>query len=186
MDNHSLYNKADKKYGVSAKGLKWSSSKRQFIRFEVLLDFIKNDIENTTILDVGCGYGDLITYIQKSFLFPKSYIGIDCEEFILNITKKRFPNSIFLQKNILKDDLPKADYYVCSGALNILNEDNYLEAIQKCYKQSTKGFIFNSLTESFVHNLTIFDVYLYCQNLSKEVILKENYLNNDFTIFMKK
>ena len=186
MDNHSFYYNAYKKYGISAKGLKWSSSQRQFKRFEILLDFIKDDISQISILDIGCGYGDLITYIEQSMLFPKTYTGIDCEDFILEITKKRFPKSNFLKKNLLKDELPKADYYICSGALNILDEDNFLAAIELCYKQSNKGFIFNSLTESFVHSLTIFDVYLFCQNLSKQVILKDNYLNNDYTIFMKK
>lgn len=186
MDNHTFYYNAYKKYGVSAKGLKWSSKERQFKRFEILLDFIKDEIEKTTILDIGCGYGDLITYIQKTHLFPKTYTGIDCEEFILDITRKRFPNSNFLKKNILKDELPEADYYICSGALNILDEENYFDAIEKCYLQSKKGFIFNSLTESLVHNLTIFDVYLHCQTIAKDTIIKDNYLNNDFTIFMKK
>lgn len=186
MDNHTFYYSAYKKYGASAKGLKWSSKERQFKRFEILLEFIKDEITTSSILDVGCGYADLITYIQKNLLFPKSYTGIDCEEFILEIAKKRFPKSKFLKKNILKEDLPKADYYICSGALNILDEENYLNAIEKCYNESTKGFIFNSLTDSFVHNLTIFDVYLHCQNIANETIIKDNYLNNDFTIFMKK
>lgn len=186
LDNYTFYHNAYKKYGVSAKGLKWSSKERQFKRFEILLDFIKNEIPQVSILDIGCGYGDLITYIQKNMLFPKTYIGIDCEEFILDITKKRFPNSNFLKKNLLKDELPTADYYICSGALNIFQEDDYLLAIKKCYEQSSKGLIFNSLTESFSHDLTIFDIYLYCQDLAKEAIIKDNYLDNDFTIFMKK
>jgi len=186
MNNHSFYYNAYKEHGISAKGVKWSSQKRQFLRFKILIDLIKKELENSTVLDIGSGYGDLISYFQKSNIYPKSYTGIDCEEFIIELSKKRFPNSKFYKKNLLKDDLPKADYYVCSGALNILREDDFLDAIKKCYEESDKGFIFNTLTEAYIHELTIFDVFLYCQNIANEVIIKDDYLENDYTIFMKK
>ena len=186
IDNHSFYYKAYKNHGVSAKGLKWSSKERQYLRFEVLIDFLKKDLKDSSLLDIGSGYGDLINYLQENSIYPNKYLGIDCEDFILDIAKKRFPNSNFLKLNFLEDELPKFDYVVLSGALNILPKEEFLLGIEKCFEASKKGFVFNFLTKSFVHGLSSFDIYMYCQTLSGDLEIKNDYLDNDFTIYMKK
>lgn len=186
IDNYSFYYNAYKKHGVSAKGLKWTSKERQFLRFKILCDFIKNEIEDSTLLDIGCGYGDLINYFNESMKYPKIYTGLDCEEFILKIAKKRFPNSTFIKKNILSNELPTHDYFILSGSLNILEKDEFLNGIINCYKYCKKGFIFNFLTKSYVHDLSAFEILTFCKSLCKNVEFKNDYLDNDFTIFMKK
>ena len=186
IDNHTFYFYSYQKHGISAKGVHWGTKERQFLRFEVLIDFIKDELETNSILDIGSGYGDLITYFQEKNTYPQSYTGIDCEEFMIDVCKKRFPNSKFYKKNFIYDSLPEADYYVCSGALNILTKDEFLEAIKNCFNQSKKGFVFNFLTDAFVHGLTSFDVYMFCQKLTKNIDVKNGYLDNDYTIFLKK
>lgn len=186
IDNHTFYSYSYKKHGVSAKGVHWGTKQRQYKRFEVLIDFIKDDIETNSLLDIGSGYGELISYFQETNIYPQSYIGIDCEEFMIDICKKRFPNSKFFKKNILIDTLPEADYYICSGSLNILTKDEFLKAIENCFNQSKKGFLFNFLTDAFIHGLTSFDVYMFCQKLTKNIDICNDYLENDYSIFLKK
>lgn len=185
IDNHQFYLESHEKFGISAKGVRWNTKENQYVRFENLISCIK-DLENSSLLDIGCGYGDLIKYFQKEHIYPKSYIGIDCENFMIKSAMKRFPQSKFLIKNFLKHELPKADYYVCSGAFNTLQNYEIQKAIRVCFEQSRKGLVFNFLTKAFVHNLNTFDIYTYCKSLTNDIDFKGGYLENDFTFFLKK
>lgn len=186
LNNHKFYKDSYKEHGISAKGVHWDSEFTQFKRFEILTSFIKNDLSTSSLIDVGCGYGGFIEYLKKEHLVPDIYLGIDCEKFILNITSKKFDKNVFIRCDILKDKIPNADYLICSGALNILNQTDFLEAIRNCYNASNKGFIFNFLTPHSVHGLSLEIIYGFCKGLSKEVILEDDYLPNDCTIFLKK
>lgn len=183
--NYEFYKKAYDKYGIDAKALHWYSKNTQYKRFEVLISYIK-DIENSSLVDVGCGLGDLLLYFEETNLKPDIYLGIDCEEFMLDICKKRFEKEVFLKLDILKDEIPKADYLICSGALNILLKEDFLKAIKNCYKYSKKGFIFNFLTEKSIHDLSVEDIYYFCKSFCKKVTISEEYLHNDATFFLEK
>ena len=67
---NKYYEKLYKKYGYSPKSLGWEKGK-QFLRFHQLTcDF---ELKNASILDVGCGFGDFIKYLNlnkiKNFKF---------------------------------------------------------------------------------------------------------------------
>lgn len=186
IDNYKFYKDSFQNYGATAKGVHWNSEFTQYKRFEVLTKFIKNDLENSSLIDVGCGYGEYLNYLKKENLNLSIYLGIDCEKFILDITKEEFDKNVFIKCNILKDRIPNADYLICSGALNILNQIDFLQAIKNCYLVSTKGFVFNFLTSQSIHNLSFEVIYKFCKDLTNKVTVIENYLPNDCTIFLEK
>lgn len=64
--------------------------KNQYIRFEVLTKFIQKDIQNSSILDLGCGFADYLYFLENKDITPKEYLGIDCEEFMIEESKKDF------------------------------------------------------------------------------------------------
>ncbi len=113
-------------------------------------------------------------------------IGIDCEEKMITLASKRFLDTSFYTKNILEDELPIADYYICSGAMNILEEEEAFIFINKCFKASKKAFVFNLLKNDQLSKLNINDIYTYCKSLSKQTEVRENYLDNDISILMEK
>jgi hypothetical protein len=114
------------------------------------------------------------------------YIGIDCEEEMIRISKNRFENIDFYQKDILQDTLLLADFYVCSGAMNILKKNDFYHFIEKCFASSSKGFVFNFLKNKSFNNIKIEEVLSFCSSLTPKIQTKNNYLDNDFTIFMIK
>ena len=183
--NHQFYKNAYKEHGVSAKGVHWHSKKNQYYRFEILTSFLKN-IKNSSIIDIGCGFGEYLNYLKEKDLNPDIYLGIDCEEFMINISKKRFPSNVFLKCDILKHKLPKADYLICSGTLNILKEKVFLESINKCFHASNRGFVFNFLTNNSIHNLSLDLIKEHCLKLTKKVTISSDYIANDCTIFLEK
>lgn len=184
--NYQFYNPAIKKYGISAKGVHWNSEYSQYKRFEVLTNFIENEIKESNIVDAGCGFAEYYNYLFDNNLKPKSYIGIDCEEEMITLASKRFLNTSFYIKDIIKDELVFADYYICSGAMNILKKDEIFIFIKKCFEASNMGFIFNFLKNDPLTNVNFLDILHYSKSLSKRVEIKEDYLENDISIFIKK
>lgn len=185
--NEKFYAQSIEKYGVSPKGVHWSSKYNQYVRFDVLTEFIIDEISNATIIDVGCGFAEYYVYLEKNRTLPLKYIGIDCEKAMIFRSQLRFPKLDFYIKNALEEQaLESADYYICSGALNILEHQDFYTFIKNCYNKSEKGFIFNFLTKESFNFIKKEKVLEYCHRLSPNIQTKEHYLYNDMTIFMQK
>lgn len=137
-------------------------------------------------MDAGCGFGEYYNYLEKNSSKPKEYIGIDIEEEMIERAKLRFSNTKFEKKDVLKDELIQADYYVCSGAMNILTKDEMFEFIDKCFLASKKGFAFNFLKKDSFNNVSVSDVLSHCKHLSRDIYIKDNYLENDISVYLKK
>ena len=105
-DNTEFYKKSIEKYGISAQGVQWNSDYSQYKRFEILTSFIKNNIKESSIIDAGCGFAEYYNYLFDNDLKPKSYLGIDCEEQMINLASKRFLNTTFKKKDILTQIIP--------------------------------------------------------------------------------
>ena len=148
LSNHTFYSRAYTKHGVSPQGVNWYSLQTQEIRFDVIATLLKEELSKSSIADAGCGFGDFYLFLQAQDLAPKHYIGIDVMEEFLQVAKKRLLHArgcSFTCKNILKEPLPHADWYVCSGALNILSDFNTWLFIEKMLIYARKGVVFNIL-----------------------------------------
>lgn len=185
-DNRLFYTNAILEHGISAQGLRWRSTFTQHKRFEILTSFIEDTISNSSLVDAGCGFGDYINYLEKINKKPNSYLGIDCENVMINIASKRFPNINFKLQNVLVDKLYESDYYICSGAMNILDKEEVFIFIKKCFTVSKKAFIFNFLKNDPLTTISIDEIISYCKKLTNKIIIKDNYLENDITIYLEK
>ncbi len=47
------------------------------------------------------------------------------------------------QRDILRQSLPMADWYVASGSMNLLSCIETAIFIRRCYEHARKGFVFN-------------------------------------------
>ena len=116
-----------------------------------IAEYAKATYFNATILDVGCGTGDLSAFLREKNI--KSYIGIDIYAPAIIKAKNKYPTEEFILGDVLNDALPrkKYDFVFCSGALTTkLATDNYefLEAILgKMWSLTKKGLVFNMLTD---------------------------------------
>ena len=186
ISNRDFYKKSIDEFGVSAQGVHWNSKYNQYKRFEIITKLIKKDIKTSDIVDVGCGFGEYYNYLDVNNRVPKSFVGIDCEKKMIQVSKKRFPNLKFFHKDVLHDELEIADYYIASGALNILTISEVELFIDRCFHSCTKGFVFNFLKDITFSNITKEQILNICTQITQDIKIKENYLDNDFTIFMVK
>ncbi len=181
--------------------LDWESEEAQKLRFSALINNF--DMQNSTLLDVGCGLGHLAEYIDNQNL-KLYYTGVDIiPEMINRANNKTFKNiipqfmTIDFFKNSIEDDF---DYIYTSGIfnLNLGNNEKFLEDAIKIFTLSArKGVCFNLLDEScrekygnkyYYYNknniLEKTNNILEKQNKKYNIKIVDEYLSNDFSVFI--
>lgn len=164
----------------------------QVKRFEVIESV--GDMNGCTLLDLGCGYGDLKGYLDKIFS-DFTYIGIDQMPQFISEAKDRYGDSkdtFFYQTDFATVEFPEVDYVIASGALAYRCQDPnfHFEMIRKMYEAANRAVAFNMLDDSCFpeddlligHDLK--KVVAFCQNFSYRNKVISGYLVDDFTIFM--
>jgi Methyltransferase domain len=183
------------RFGRSPSALYWSSREIQELRFRILCDI---GIEaGDSLLDVGCGFADLKSWIER-WHCPVRYTGIDLSPDILAIAAQEQPDARLVCGDIfdLGAQPESYDWVLLSGALNESLGDggNYARAvIARMFQLARKGVAFNLLNARhrvmFRFGLQLFDpdeMLAYCRTLAPACMLRDGYLDNDFTIWMRK
>jgi SAM-dependent methyltransferase len=183
IDQTTFYANAVKKHGTTARGVAWSDEIRQKRRFGALLR-AAGDLSRFSIVDAGCGFGDLWCYMQEKKRLPKRYIGIDTLEVMVKEARKRTGQTI-LRRDLLKGPLPEADWYLASGSFNLLTRFETILAIRRCCDAANIGIVFNLLKgrdKSDTYNYWLpEEIEKIGRNFGKTTIF-EGYLDGDFTV----
>jgi len=187
------YDEAFEKYGPGPKALLWWDYRSMAIRFRELVREVP--VEGKSILDAGCGMGDLLP-----FLYAKSvdfrYLGIDKSEKFVEIAKRRYEGHQFKAGDPFKHPEGLFDVVLSSGVMNG-NVDNWLAKRKKMIKalwdQTGEVLAFNMAGglkpirhDSLIAYADAQEVFDFCKTMSRRVILKADYLEKDFTIVMYK
>ena len=174
------------------RALGWQSRDTQFRRFAVLAQV--GPLEHTRVLDVGCGLGDLYTYLQAQRL-PIDYTGYDLLPEMVTRARRRHPRVRFEVRDVLQGlGEERFDYILSSGAFNVNFGDN-LRAVQHVLRQlvahCNRAVAINFIKWSTgASNDPIFHYYdaramlAFGQTLCPRVQLREDYLPNDFTLYL--
>jgi len=121
----NLYESRYDEYGHNHNTVGWGSKIDQILRFDVLCRNI--NLKGKRILDVGCGLGDLVPYIEDVTDGDFHYTGIDVAPSLIAAAKKKFqhPNVQFKCGDI-SSSLGESmfDVSILSGALNYRINDN--------------------------------------------------------------
>ncbi|MBN1943307.1 MAG: class I SAM-dependent methyltransferase [Phycisphaerae bacterium] len=180
--------------------LDWAGPDTQAARFEVLLRRV--DLAGRSLLDVGCGLGDLAGLLRRRNI-PVRYTGVDVVEEMLARARQANPNERFLRADMFHDDAADDplggetfDVVYCSGALN-LNLGNNLEfletALPRLLRATRDVLMVNFLrARDAARDPTYFyyrpaDVLSVLHTLLDEnrVEIIEDYLPNDFTVLCR-
>lgn len=182
IDNYRFYISGIIDHGFTPQGLRWNSSHSQEIRFEQLFSLLPNGC--LSIVDAGCGFGDLCHYIRIR-RNDITYVGIDSVDIAVREARTRTGATI-LHRDILRDSVPEADYYLCSGALNILTRQGAITFIERCFHASREGMIFNFLEgekESKIYNyFQLSEIQLLGERLGAKMAFRRSYYESDCTV----
>ena len=186
-----LYNTRFDKYGRDIKTVGWGSEKDQLLRFEML--FRGLDPTGKTILDIGCGLGDMVPFLQQKTGNNFIYIGIDIAEKLIGDAQKAYGSKVisFHTGDIFSVTVPEVDIAVMSGALSFKMEgiEAYaFETMNIMYLLSRMAACLNFLTKYVDFELeknqhySPESVFSKAKALSKHVNLYHDYPLYEFTV----
>ena len=189
------YSERVKKFGTTPAGVDWNSAEGQDLRFEMLGSrwSLKPD---SKVLDYGCGYGALKSYLDRQALGCK-YYGFDISNEMLQTARDNGSGANCEWLNSIPPD-SVFDYVIASGTFNVkldYNNDDWLGYIVKTcdqmWEMSAKGMAFNLLTaysdKPFQKNHLFYanpaDIFDKCmRKYSRRVALLHDYPLYEFTI----
>jgi len=178
--------------------LDWSDAASQQARFEVLAKHV--ELRGKRLLDVGCGLGDLLTFLRSREM-DVDYTGVDLLEKMTTEAGRRNPGGRFICADVFDPaaDQPfepeSFDVVFCSGAFN-LNLGNNIQFIPLAARRmlglSGCCVVFNLLhkrqaaeEERYFH-WDPAEVLKLLQPLDCDCQIIDDYLPNDFTVLCRK
>jgi SAM-dependent methyltransferase len=166
-----------------------ASPRTQAMRFEAFA--LDHDLTRATVLDVGCGVGDFWGHMQLRGGAAK-YLGIDLSPAMIERARAKYPQASFASLDILEEKLEPYDYTVAFGIHNNIRMQNGWELLRRV---TTRQF---ELCRRAAHVSLLTDRYqgfeasrqawraeevlTFALTLTPFVVLKHNYLPNDFSV----
>lgn len=195
-----VYQDSYKKYSYSPKSLLWNTDKMN-IRYDNLIRHFSIS-EGTSILDVGCGFGDINKYLAEKGYSEYYYMGIDITDEFIDVAKKTYRehNINFKAGDFLSTEFKqKFDYILMSGVfnyrLNMNSDENYeylFDFVNKAFRICSKGVSFNFIIDIVdfknnnvaYHNPSI--VLEYAYKLSKRICFYNDYMPFESSVYISK
>lgn len=195
---HTYY---EKNFSISDENYKilgWESSHAHFVRFSVLFDNL--ELSGKSLLDVGCGFGDLYRFAQLEKKVHVEYLGVDISLRMIEQAKLQNPGVSFLCEDIFAASSSvkeqSFDFVYSSGIFNLAlgNNIEFLEsALVRFNRIARRGFAFSLLSDSSPDKE---EQYYYYPPKQIEKLLEpfclsqikiiDGYLPNDFSVICVK
>ena len=197
------YSEKVKQYGSTSKGVDWNSKESQYLRFSQLLKVLEVK-DKFSLNDLGCGYGELVNYLDANRYNNYIYAGWDLSGEMIKVASELFvdkTNAKFFQ---MYDDreMSANDYCIASGIFNVKMQfsidewrDYIFSTLDAMNANSSCGFSFNMLTKysdedkmrDYLFYADPCEIFAFCkQNFSRNVALLHDYELYEFTILVRK
>jgi SAM-dependent methyltransferase len=189
----SYYGTLIDKYGHDPRACDYGRAQSQEIKFRVLSEAMP--LDNRSILDVGCGFGDFERYLASRFTGLR-YSGIDICEGMVAEALRLNPKLDVRVANLLNfSSTEQFDLVTANGILYLLGQDAWpimQSLIIRMYELCSQAVAFNSLSgwatdkesgEFYPDPLLVLE---FCRTLTPWAVLRHDYHPRDFTIYMYK
>ncbi|MDV2482610.1 class I SAM-dependent methyltransferase [Methanoculleus sp. Wushi-C6] len=187
------YSERHRTFGYSPQTLGWGKHGRQALRFSVLTAV--GNLQGKSILDVGCGFGDLYDYLTAQG-WTGHYVGIDLVPDLVEEGRKRFPDAELLVGDFEEQTFTgRFDYVVASGIFNFLltQEDNWAYIMRTLEKmlalaQSAVAVDFMTTWVDFQNPIAFHtDPCVLIQNirsLTRRFTLRQDYMPYEYALYL--
>jgi cyclopropane fatty-acyl-phospholipid synthase-like methyltransferase len=187
----AAYEKSLEKFGVTPSALGCPKG-RQKIRFNA---FKKLIIKDSQLLDFGCGFGDLASYLENNN-FPVNYTGCDVMEKFIDVAKIKQPSCRFFNTQFGEELKEEFDIVICSGVFNFLyskDKEEHFDLVKKTIKNlfsiSRHSLIIDFLSENVdfeadnsYHQKTSKLIDFCNKEVSRRYIIDHSYMPYEFLI----
>ena len=184
------YTELFENHGEKPASLGWPKG-RQDLRFKIISEI--GDVKNSKILDVGCGFGDFLTFLNTKKR-KIEYTGIDINPIFIKIAKSIHPNSSFQKRDIeIAKFNKKFDWSFAIGTTNMKGNYKYVENLMiEMLRISKKGIAMDFMS-SYVDfkqkgssHFAPERIFKIAKKLSKRVVIRHDYLPFEFCVYIYK
>jgi len=183
-------------FGYAPQALYWGTQEEQLVRFSVLAGIGVRS--GDSLLDVGCGFADLYHWLSSRDL-TVDYTGLDISPEILAKGRELNPALRLVQGELFDFDWAQQsyDWVFLSGTLNWNVGEGGAYArrlIRRMFRLCRFGVAFN-LLDIRTLDMTGLDeiaayqphkVLAFCQSISPDCTLCCDYMEDDFTIYIRR
>lgn len=176
------------RHGGTYQSVDWGSARGQELRFRVLLE--GGDFASSRVLDVGCGVGHLVDYLERRG-FGGRYLGVDMVPEMVATARRRHPGWDFVEGTASPDISDfKPNYVVASGLFTFATPKRVEQTIASMFSLTSRVLAFNTLStwgdtkvpgEFHADPLRLLE---YCRALTRRVVLRHDYMPHDFTMYL--
>ena len=187
------FRERSRKYGYDPRALWMTGKQEQLLRMEVLAD-IEPNWENQSVLDVGCGFCDLVDVLRLRG-FSGRYVGVDITDEVIKIARKRHPDLEIINRDIMLSPFSERfDYVFASGTFNLIFCEDMLgfvsKILQAMFEHSIIGVGVNyqstyvDYQHPEAHHTDPAWIFNEAKNLTKRVLLRHDYMPYEFAIYL--
>ncbi len=166
-----------------------TSQRTQRMRFEIFLQL--HDLNGKSLLDVGCGVGDLWQHLKRRGI-QCDYWGTDISPEMIRRCQERFPEAHFEVQNILTWEPTRYfDYVVAIAIHNIKVENGWQILKQTTQRQfelcriATHLSLLTDRYQGFAEQIQpwrVEKVLEFALSITPYVVLRHDYMPHDFSI----
>jgi SAM-dependent methyltransferase len=188
------------RHGAIPLGVDWSCTATQWLRFVQLLRICPSD-SPCSLIDLGCGYGALATFLAEHR--PRTdvgYLGIDLSSEMVRRGRRRHRGNSKVRFVVGRNVLQPVDYVVASGIMNVMLDfplptwERFVRTMLfDMHRMSKFGFAVNFLKRSGQRSQP---GQLYCttagrwarfceQELGRSVEILDDYGMREFTLLAR-
>jgi SAM-dependent methyltransferase len=182
-----------RRYGYGYRALAFGRRSSQEKRFEALVTL--GAFQGRSLLDVACGFGDLLAWLQARGIQPR-YSGIDICPPMIARCRKRFPDiaeRLQVADALVYEPGEPHDYVVASGLFGFAarnTEALLAQTFERLYSWCRIGMAVNFLSARYARRseqrvyVEPISMLRAALRLTPAVRLDHSYLPNDFTLFL--
>jgi SAM-dependent methyltransferase len=200
IDRESIIERYTRRFGAhghSPMTLGWNKGNQE-IRFDVLTS--QYNFRGKRILDIGCGFGDLIGMLSAKYGDDYIYHGVDLVPALIQEARRLHSGSdaTFSCADILDETFAgEYDYAIASGIFNhkmkAITNYTVIEAVMsKAFRLSRDGIALDFLSDKvdYRHAHTFHSspgkILNLAYRFSRNVVLRNDYMPFEFSVFINK
>lgn len=187
--NRRRYEERYAQFGYDERTLGWTRGRHK-LRYEMLLSGWPQTVGS--VLDVGCGFGDMADHCRHSGRETWRYTGIDIVPALLDEGRRRHPNTDLRLLDMDVDGLPTGyDVIVASGLFSHRLEENmsFVARVFEAFASAAKvGFAANFMSPTaeirydhlfYVDPGAVFDL---ARRHSRRIAIRHDYMPFEYTV----
>jgi SAM-dependent methyltransferase len=185
-----FFNENLRLYGYDPRSLGWIPGTQE-ARFRVLTAI--GDLEGCSVLDVGCGFGDLYEFLCRNGV-NVDYTGVDLSPDFVEIARQRHPDARFVAADFEEAKIEgRFDWAFESGVFNykVSGHETFVRnMIRKMFRSAVKGIAIDFLNQrggflsAGLYHPDPADIYAVCSKLSRRVTLRCDYKPTEFCVYL--